>query len=185
MKFWPILKWMFFIALASTIAAGVGGIWLWKNSDRLIREQAFRTFDKVAPDLELQLDGIELSSTSSIRLTGIEIRDRAANRPILRAKEAFATVDETELMERQHVIVRTIKISGVEILLKRSEDGRWNWQNYAFNKLSDTLIPPSVVLENVRVQIQLEHSAGIPPASLTVTSPLLQAVPKSSEAYDF
>ncbi len=186
MKVWPVLKWMFFIALAITIAVSVGGVWLWKNSDRLVREQAFRTFDKAAPDLELQIDGIELSSTSSLRLTGIEIRDRAANQPILRAKEALATVDETELMERQNVIVRSIKISGVEILLKRSEDGRWNWQDYAFHRISDNpLIPPSVILDNVRVQIQLEHGAGIPPASLIVTSPLFQAVPKSSEAYDF
>ena len=186
MKVWPVLKWMFFIALAITIAMSVGGVWLWKNSDRLVREQAFRTFDKAAPDLELQIDSIQLSSTSSLRLTGIEIRDRAANQPILRAKEALATVDETELMERQNVIVRSIKISGVEILLKRSEDGRWNWQDYAFHPISDNpLIPPSVILDNVRVQIQLEHGAGIPPASLIVTSPLFQAVPKSAEAYDF
>ena len=69
---------------------------------------------------------------------------------------------------------------------KRSEDGRWNWQDYAFHPISDNpLIPPSVILENVRAQIQLEHGAGIPPASLIVTSPLFQAVPKSAEAYDF
>jgi len=186
MKVWPVLKWMFFLALAITIAVGVGGVWLWKNSDSLIREQAFRMFDKAAPDLELKIDGIQLSSTSSLRLTGIEIRDRAANRPILRAKEALATVDETELMERQNVIVRSIKVSGVEILLKRSEDGRWNWQDYAFHPISDNpLIPPTVILENVRIQIQLEHGTGIPPASLIVTSPLFQAVPKSAEAYDF
>ena len=186
MKVWPILKWMFFIALAITIAVSVGGVWLWMNSDRLIREQTFRTFDKAAPDLELQVEGIQLSSTSSLRLTGIEIRDRAAGRSILRAKEALATVDETELMERQNVIVRSIKISGVEILLKRSEDGRWNWQDYEFHPISNNpLIPPSVILENVRAQIQLEHGAGIPPANLIVTSPLFQAVPKSSEEYDF
>lgn len=186
MKVWPVLKWMFFIALSVTIAVSVGGVWLWTNSDRLIREQAFRTFDKAAPDLELQVDGIQLSSTSSLRLTGIEIRDRAANRSILRAKEALATVDETELMERQNVIVRSIRISGVEILLKRSEDGRWNWQDYEFHPISDNpLIPPSVLLENVRAQIQLDHGAGIPPANLIVSSPLFQAVPKSSDAYDF
>ncbi len=40
MKVWPVLKWMFFITLAIIIATGVGGVWLWKNSDRLVREQA-------------------------------------------------------------------------------------------------------------------------------------------------
>ncbi len=186
MKVWPVLKWMFFIALALAISVSVGGVWLWKNADRLIRQQALRTFDKAAPDLELRIDGIQLVSTSSLRVTGVEIRDRNSNRPILRAKEALATVDETQLMERQNVIVRSISISGVEVLLKRSEDGRWNWQDYKFHPISDNpLIPPSVILENVRVQVQLEHGDGIPPASLIVTSPLFQAVPKSAEAYDF
>ena len=186
MKVWAVLKWMFFIAMVIAITISAGGVWLWKNSDRLMREQAFRTFDKAAPDLELQIDGIQLISTSSLRLTGIAIRDRAANRTILRAKEALATVDETQLMERQNVIVRSIRISGVEILLKRSEDGRWNWQNYKFHPLSDNpLIPPSVILEDVRAQIQLAHGDGIPPASLIVTSPLFQAIPRSAETYDF
>ena len=186
MKAWPVLKWMFFISLAIVIAASVGGIWLWKNSDRLIRDQALRMFDKAAPELELQIDGIQVVSASSIRVTGIEIRDRAVNRPILRAKEAFATVDETELIDRQNIIVQSLRISGVEVLLKRSEDGRWNWQDYHFHPISDNpLIPPSVILENVRAQIQLEHGKGIPPASLIVTSPLLQAIPVSGDAYDF
>ncbi len=186
MKVWPVLKWMFFIALATAIAASVGALWLWKNSDRLIREQAFRTFDKAAPDLELQIDGIQLVSTSSLRVTGIEIRDRKSHRSVFRASEALATVDETQLMERQNVIVRSIKISGVEILLKRSEDGRWNWQDFSFHRISDNpLIPPSLILENVRAQIQLEHGEGIPPASVIVTSPLFQAIPRSAETYDF
>jgi len=186
MKVWPVLKWMFFITLAIIIATGVGGVWLWKNSDRLVREQALRMFDKGAPDLELKIDGIQIVSASSIRVTGIEIRDRTVHRQILRAKEAIATVDETELIDRQNIIVRSIRISGIEILLKRSENGRWNWQDYQFHPISDNpLIPPSVILENVRAQIQLEHGNGIPPASLIVTSPLFQAIPGSGEAYDF
>ncbi|MBC7967727.1 MAG: hypothetical protein H7Z17_17580, partial [Fuerstia sp.] len=133
MKVWPVLKWMFFFALATAIAVSVGGVWLWKNSDRLIRQQALQTFDKAAPGLKLQIDGIQLISSSSLRVTGLEIRDRQSNRPILRAKEATATVDETQLMEQQNLIVRSIRVSGVEVLLKRSEDGRWNWQDYQFH----------------------------------------------------
>lgn len=186
MKFWSVLKWMFLIASAVVIALGAGGAWIWKNGDRLIREQAFRTFDQAAPDLELRIDGIELLSTSSLRVTGLEIRDRAADRVILRAGEATATIDEAQLMDHQNVIVRSIKVSKTEVLLIRSETGRWNWQNYKFRPISDNpLIPPSVILEDVRAQIQLEHGEGIPAANLIVTSPSFQAIPKSAEAYDF
>ena len=186
MKFWSVLKWMFLIASAVVIALGAGGAWIWKNGDRLIREQAFRTFDQAAPDLELRIDGIELLSTSSLRVTGLEIRDRVADRVILRAGEATATIDEAQLMDHQNVIVRSVKVSKTEVLLIRSETGRWNWQNYKFRQISDNpLIPPSVILEDVRAQIQLEHGEGIPAANLIVTSPSFQAIPKSAEAYDF
>ncbi|MDA1230925.1 MAG: hypothetical protein O2856_09135, partial [Planctomycetota bacterium] len=186
MKFWPILKWMIFLSVATVVAIGAGGAWLWTNSDRLIRDLVFQTFDKVAPDLELRIDGIQLTSPSSLRLTGIELRERAANRVVLRAREAVATVDETQLIEKQNIIVRSIRISGSDVLLQRSENGRWNWQDYAFRPISDNpLIPPSVILENVRAQIQLDHGDGIPPANLLVTSPSFQAVPKSADAYDF
>jgi len=186
MKFWPVIKWMLFIALAIAVSVSVGGVWLWQNSSQLIRQQVLKTFDIAAPDLQLQIDGIQLTGTSSLRLTGIEIRDRAGNRAILRAKEAIAIVDESQLLEQQNVILRSIKVSGVELLLRRGVDGHWNWQDYEFHPISDNpLIPPTVILENVRAQIQLEHGPGIPPASLIVTSPSFQAVPKSAEAYDF
>jgi hypothetical protein len=186
MKVWPVIKWMLFFALGIAVSASVGGVWLWQNSSRLLRQQALQTFDKAAPDLQLQIDDIELIGSSSLRLTGLEIHDRASNRPVLRAKEAVATVDESQLLEHQNVILRSIKISGAEVLLRRGTDGRWNWQDYEFHRISENpLIPPTVILENVRAQIQLEHGPGIPPASLIVTSPTFQAVPKSAEAYDF
>jgi hypothetical protein len=186
MKVWPVLKWMFLIVMGVVVLAGVGSVWLWTNSDRLIRQQVLKTFDKAAPDLQLQVDGLEFVSTSSLRITGVQIRDRETRRAILRAREVVATVDETELIENQNVIVRSIHITGIEVLLQRSETGRWNWQEYKFQRISDNpLIPPSVILENVRAQIQLEHGSGIPPANLIVTSPSFQAVPKSAEVYDF
>lgn len=186
MKVWPVLKWMLLIAVAVVVLAGVGSVWLWTNSDHLIRQQVLKTFDKASPDLQLQVDGLQFVSTSSLRITGVQIRDRETRQTILRAREVIATVDETALIENHNVILRSIHINGIEVLLQRSETGRWNWQEYKFQRISDNpLIPPSVILENVRAQIQLEHGSGIPPANLIVTSPSFHAVPKSAEVYDF
>ncbi len=186
MKVLPVLKWMLFIALATVVAVGAGGIWLWQNGNGMIRQKVFQAFDKVAPQLELHFDTLEFVSTSTLKLTGVELRDRITNRPILRAAELQASVDEAQLVDRQHVLIRSVKISNVDILLRRFSDGHWNWQNYRFEKQEDVpFIPPSIIVENVRVQLQLEHEDGIPPASLIVSTPLFQAIPNSGDAYDF
>ena len=63
MKFWAVLKWMLILTLAIVFAAGVGGVWLWKNGNSMIRQQLLATFDKGAPDLELRLEHIEMLGT--------------------------------------------------------------------------------------------------------------------------
>ena len=186
MKFSAVLKWMLFIALAIAIAVGAGGVWLWQNGNSMMRQKLLTTFDKAAPDLELHIQKLELLTTSTAKLSGLEIRDRKTNRPVLRAESLEVALDEAMLIERQQVLLRTLKVSGIDILLRRSSDGRWNWQDYRFVRLSeDPLIPPAVTLEKVRAQVMLEHGEGIPPASLLVSTPLFQAVPASAESYDF
>lgn len=186
MKTWGIIKWMlFFVATIAIVAAG-GAAWVWYHGDSLIREKVLQAFDKAAPDLELHFDQIELISTSSVKVTGVEIRDRDTNRPILRANEIEAVVDESQLMERQFILVKSVRVEGIDILLKRELNGRWNWQGYKFYRLNDApFIPPSIRLEDLRVQIKLEHGNDLPPATLIVSTPLFQAVPNSNDEYDF
>jgi len=186
MKFWAVLKWMLIFATAIVIAVSAGGFWLWQNGNSMVRQRLLATFDKAAPDLELHLDRIEMLSTSSIKLTGVEIRDRSTNRTVLRAAELLASVDEAQLVERQQILLRSLRVTGIDVLMRRFPDGTWNWQTYRFQKLSDApFIPPSVTLENVRARVLLEHGDTIPPASLLVSTPLFQAVPSSGESYDF
>ena len=185
MKFSAVLKWMLYLTLAIVFAMGAGGVWLWQNGNSMMRHKLLATFDKCAPDLELLVDRIDVLTTSALKLTGVEIRDRHTNRPILRAAELVVSVDEAQMLERQQILVQTLRVSGVDILLRRTSEGRWNWQEYRFERLSDVFIPPTVRLENVRAQIMLEHADGIPPANLLVSSPLFQAIPASGESYDF
>lgn len=186
MKFWAVLKWMLILTLAIVFAAGVGGVWLWKNGNSVIRQKLLATFDKGAPDLELRLEHIEMLGTSSIKLTGVEVRDRSTSRTVLRAAELQVSVDEAQLVEQQQILLRTVKVSGIDILLRRFPDGRWNWQGYRFQPISDApFIPPSITLENLRARVMLEHNGDIPPASLLVSSPQFLAIPSSGTEYDF
>lgn len=186
MRLLAVFRWIFLIALIAVAAMGAAGVWLWANSDSLIRKQLLQTFDKRAPDLQLQLDSIQLLSTSSVRIKRLEIRDRKTNKPLARIEELTAEIDEAVLAEKQQILLRELHVKGFDILLERSADGRWNWQEYEFVK-DETIpfIPPTVTIENLRAQIQMDHGDGIPPASLMLTSSQFQAVPSSGDGYDF
>jgi hypothetical protein len=186
MKTWGVIKWMLFFVATIAVAAGGGAAWIWYHSDSLIREKVLQAFDKAAPDLELHFDKLQFVSTSTMKLIGVEVRDRDTNRPILRADEVEAAVDESQLLERQFILVKHVRVHGVDVLLKRELNGRWNWQGYKFHRLSDApFIPPSVRLEDVRIQIKLDHGDDLPAAMLVVSTPLFQAVPGSNDDYDF
>jgi len=186
MKVQAVLKWMLIFVLAGAAALGAGGVWVWQNGNQLIRDRVLAAFDQRSPDLELRFGNLELISPSVVRLTAVEIRDRKANRPVMRAEDVVTTVDEPQLMEYQRVVLRSVRASGVDLLISRTADGRWNWQNFTFRKPDDQpIIPPTVVLEKVRARIQLEHGNGIPSANLIVTCPSFQGVPSSGVSYDF
>ncbi len=186
MRFFAVFRWMILLILFALGAAGVAGLWLWSNSDSLIRQQILQTFDKRAPDLLMQLEGIQFLSTSSVRIKGVEIRDRETDKPLARIEELTAEIDEAILAERQQVLLRSLHLKGLDILLERTANGRWNWQDYEFVK-DETMpfIPPTVSIENLRAQIQMDHGDDIPPASLLLTSSRFQAVPSSGDGYDF
>lgn len=186
MKVLAVLKWILFFAVAATLAVGGSGIWVWQNSDRIIRDRILAAFDQKSPDLELRFEQLRFLSASSVSLTGIEIRDRQRNYLLLKAEEVRATVSEPQLLEEQRVLIQSVTASGVDLVVTRTAEGFWNWQKYRFTKQDDMpFIPPSVTLENVRVRVQLEHGHEIPPANLLVRCPRLQAIPGSATSYDF
>lgn len=186
MKFLPVLKWMVFISLIVTVVAG-GAAWhVWSNSDRLVSQEILKRFDEVAPDLQLILGSTTLHGTRGATLRDLEVRDRATDQPLFRAKQLQVDLDSQWLLEHHQVAIDRVHLTSADILLTREEDGRWNWQKYRFvppEKQAPRL--PVVVLEDLRIQLTLKHGPGIPAARLLLTAPEMQAVPASSHGYDF
>jgi hypothetical protein len=180
------IKWLLFITVtvfAVTVAAGVWLLGRWQN---LLRDSVFAAFDKAAPGLVLYLDQIQLSGTATLVLSGVEIRDGVAGQSLLRVGRLQLQVDEAELMERRRLLVRSIKAEDVDVLLQRRPNGRWNWQDYEFRRLtSDALVPPVVRVRDVRARVVLQHEEELPAAELQAAVPEFQAVPASGSEYDF
>ncbi|MEZ6132817.1 MAG: hypothetical protein R3C59_29465 [Planctomycetaceae bacterium] len=185
MKFLPVLKWMINLTLFVALAAGSGALYFWKNSDDLVRHEILKRFHQAAPDLQLIVGGTILHGTRAATLTNIEIRERATDRPLFRAKELYAEIDSNRLLEHQQVIVHKVRLKSADVLLTRQEDGRWNWQQYRFDPPKQRAGLPEVLLEDIRIQLTLKHGHDIPAARLLMTGPHFQAVPASEHGYDF
>ncbi|MFM7037418.1 MAG: AsmA-like C-terminal region-containing protein [Planctomycetaceae bacterium] len=186
MKLPATIKWLLFIAVTVSTVTVAAGAWLLGRWEDLLRDSVLAAFDKAAPGLVLYLDQIQLSGTATLVLSGVEIRDGAAGQSLLRVGRLQLQVDESELLERRRLLLRSVEAEDVDVLLQRYSDGRWNWQDYEFRKLtSDALVPPVVRVRDVRARVLLQHEKELPAAELQAAVPEFQAVPASGSAYDF
>ena len=186
MNVFSVLRWMLVLVAAAVVTACAGGVYVWSRWDGLIRGQLAQVFDRQAPDLLLHVDEIHLHGTSSLQLQGVEIRDRASSELLLRIGRMNATVDEAQLVERQAMLIRRLELQDVELLLRRTTSGRWNWQDYEFHRDETAIfIPPVVTVADLRARVVLEHGEHVEPAELQLRVPEFQAVPGSGTLYDF
>lgn len=187
MKLFAVFKWAILLLLLACALVGASGLWLWQNSDRLLRQKVEAGFQLALPDLELHIGTARLTGGSTLRLGSVEIRDRATDRAWLRAKELIAIVEPSELIERQRLVLKSIQLSHADVLAIRKVDGRWNWQDVRFVRTEGSQTPPLplIILEDVRTQLELHHSSNLPPSGLILNTDAFQAVPKSAVSYVF
>jgi hypothetical protein len=186
MKFLPVLKWMINISLFVALATGGVAVYFWMYSDDMLRTQVLKQFNEAAPELKLSVGRTTLQGAQGATLSNIEIRDRATDDVLFRAKELHVAINATRLLENQKAVIDRINLKSADIRLVRLEDGRWNWQQYKY------IMPknpgqalPEIQLDDVRIHLTLNHGGGIPAAGLLITSPRMQAVPASQHGYDF
>ncbi|MEZ6063841.1 MAG: hypothetical protein R3C19_26135 [Planctomycetaceae bacterium] len=185
MKFFAVIKWMLLIVLLATLGVGGAGIYFWNQKDSLVEQQLLQRFEAAAPELRMVLGATRLSGTEAVTLTNVEIRDRRTDLPLFRAKQIIVNIDSHQLIDHQRVFVESIRLASADILLSRAADGHWNWQEYEFHPPgSEMPALPLVTVEDLRVQLNLQHGNGIPTARLLLTSPKVQAIPVSRHGYD-
>lgn len=185
MKFKSVMRWMLLIGLGATVVAGGAGVHYWNQRHDLVETQLRRGFDQWAPELRLVLGQTRLDGLHRLTLSDIEVRDRATDQPLLRARRVSVEIDSQTLFDGQRVVVKSVLVDGADALVVRLEDGRWNWQDYQFKSTaasSNSL--PQIDVRQLRVQLHLKHGEDIPSARLLLTSPHFQAVPASAHSLD-
>lgn len=185
MKFIPVLKWMIAIVLVVACVATGAGFYLLNQKEDFVRAEILKRFAEIAPDLTLRIGDIRLDGTQGATLSDIEVRERASDNPLLLAETLKVAIDSNALLEQQQVVVDVVHLRSAEVLVIREADGRWNWQDYEFRPPKATGLLPIVTLEDVGVRLTLKHGNGVPPARLALRKSRIQAVPDSSQGYEF
>lgn len=185
-KLGPVIQWMLNITLLLAVVIGGAYIYLWHNSDQLVQDQILAKFDQVAPGLRLSVTRTQLQGTRGVTLHDVEIHERTTDRPLFRCRELNVSVDSQRLIDHQQVVVSAINVRDAEVVAARDEFGKWNWQKYEFRS-PEKSVPglPRITVEDLAVQLTLQHGSGIPTARLLLRCPQWQAVPASQHAYDF
>lgn len=183
MKFSAVVKWIFLILVTATIAAGAAFFYVWNQKDFLVEQQIHKQFAVLAPELRLVVGNTIVQDSQTIVLRDVEVRDRQTDLAILRLKQTEIEIDSQQLLEHKKVIINHVNLDSADVLLVRNETGRWNWQDYRFVASGEIRALPGITIHDLRIQLNLQHGGGIPPARLLLTSSQLRAVPGSSHSY--
>ncbi len=185
MKFSPVIKWMLCLATTAGVVGGGLAFRYWNDRHRLAQAELLKQFALLAPDLSLDLGRTQLNGLNRLTVDDIEIRERSSGQPLLRAESIVVQLDESSVLDGPRPVIQSVRVDGADILVVRTPDGRWNWQNYTWNLPAQRSGPlPLVDIRRMRVQLHLKHGDGIPSARLLLTSPQIQAVPVSAHQMD-
>lgn len=185
MKYLPVFNWMIKWSLLAILLVGAAGIYVWKNGHSLVHSQLIKKFDEIAPDLLLQIARTEVQGTEAVILHDVQLLEKASQRPLFRAKQIHLDIDSNQLLNHQRLILNQVTLTNPDILVIRKEDGTWNWQDYTFRPPEVRGTLPAIVIQDARVQLTLNHGAGLPTARLLLACPSAQAIPESADSYDF
>lgn len=186
MRIASVFRWTILLLVGGLLSAAAAGFWFLHQWDNFVRAQLLQRFAVHAPQLTLQFDELELPGTSRLVIHDLQIQDRATGAVLLRVNRLQAGIDESLLVERQKLLIRSLDLDGVELHLTRRLNGTWNWQDYRFRSATEgPLIPPVVRVQNLATRVSLEHGSELAAQEFQVLAPRFEAVPSSRTVYQF
>ncbi|MCA9086491.1 MAG: hypothetical protein KDA81_20685, partial [Planctomycetaceae bacterium] len=84
MKVLPVIRRTVRLCLLAALLAGGVALYVWSQSDQLVRKELVKRFDQVAPELMLVVGDVDVRSAKRTVLRDIEILDRKKLRPVFR-----------------------------------------------------------------------------------------------------
>ena len=129
-KFFKLFKWFFALILLLGVCASGGLFWFWLEGNAVIRRQILAHIEKTNPGWKVDIRRAELhTGQETVSLYDFELGVDQHREPLLRIPELIVGVNRDALLMEQRIKITAVRVHEPEVLLSRSPDGRWNWQD--------------------------------------------------------
>ncbi|GEM_PF-571391 len=123
-----VCKWVLVILLVLTVATAGVGYYYYSKSDELLQRALLSALKKWAPDADVQLGRCRLDWYGRVHVETLSLGLPGEDGTFVELPETIVDLDREAFLERQDVVVSTVKLVQPRVELFRDLDGVWNWQ---------------------------------------------------------
>ncbi len=173
-----IFRLMIVLVLLLAVAGGGGVYWFYLRSDELLRAEALRQLEAMAPELKFGIERASFDLSGRACLYGLSVTLPDDVEPSLYIPETIATLDQQQMADFENVSIRRLQIVKPMLRAVRQADGRWNWQGI---KIQGSGAPtlPDIEIEHGTAVVELQR-IGRATRKLKLNDLNLTALPSAS-----
>jgi len=175
---------MLLMILLAGISGGGYAYWLWNQSDEMLREQAQKILNELAPGWNIVVGDARFDMRRRIHLYDLTMKAKEHSSPILTLPEAVITVDHDKWTQQQEFLIHKIRLLNPSLDLVRDSAGHWNWQDLPKLPEPDkTASLPEFEVQKGTVRIRLEHGDDQPTAVMTLKNSDVRLIPSAKRLF--
>lgn len=123
-----VCKWVFVILVVVILTAGGFGTYYYFQSDELLQQGVLSALKKWAPDADVHVGRCRLDWFGRVHVEALNLAVSKDDDPLIDLPETVVDLDREAFLERQEVVVSTVRVIQPRLELIRDADGVWNWQ---------------------------------------------------------
>lgn len=163
-----VCKWVFVILVVVILTAGGFGTYYYFQSDELLQKGVLSALKKWAPDADVHVGRCRLDWFGRVHVETLSVGVTKDDNPLIDLPETVVDLDREAFLERQEIVVSTVRLKQPRVELVRDVEGVWNWQKLPpFPKSSGRRTSlPTCELENAQLVLRIARPDLSEPAVL-------------------
>ncbi|AMV20961.1 AsmA-like C-terminal domain-containing protein [Planctomyces sp. SH-PL14] len=138
-------QWLVILLLSAVAVAGLGGYYVWQNSDLLLRRGIETKLAEIAPEWDIAFRHVHFDGEGGIRLVDVAVA-APGQPPIVEIPEIHVALDRELFTSHHRVIIQKVVVLNPVATVIRHADGKWNFQHFAPLKPSEAALPEIRIL---------------------------------------
>lgn len=155
------LQWMLVLLATIVIVAGGGLIWLWGQSDRILKSQIAQGLEKFAPELPIDFKRASLETDGRVRLVELKLLTPDHSSTLVRLPELVTYLDRDLFVQHRQISIQRVVVNHPQVTLDQAADGTWSFEGIKFPKPAGMAWPSIEILDG-DILLRVHRDALIP-----------------------